>query len=113
MIAVLHWLRLCYCVYGLVGYRLVLRAQAYEGQIAAGGGSTSSSELINSLYFQVQPADLYVIEGETAELKCQLKPHTDAGPVQWAKDGFLLGKCLPTLCTTLSTIANNAIQPTF
>lgn len=56
--------------------------------------SSGSSEQLSSKYFSVAPADVYVIEGESAELKCQISPHADAGPVQWAKDGFLLGELI-------------------
>lgn len=56
--------------------------------------SSGSNEQLSSKYFSVAPADVYVIEGESAELKCQISPHADAGPVQWAKDGFLLGELI-------------------
>jgi len=55
--------------------------------------SSLSSDQLSSKYFLVKPSDVYVIEGESAELKCQISADSDAGPVQWSKDGFLLGEC--------------------
>ncbi|XP_070393906.1 nephrin-like isoform X3 [Dermacentor albipictus] len=40
-------------------------------------------------YFRVRPRDTQAVEGQTAELQCHVA--NLAGPVQWSKDGFLLG----------------------
>ncbi|XP_077524677.1 nephrin-like [Amblyomma americanum] len=40
-------------------------------------------------YFRVRPRDAQAVEGQTAELQCHVG--NLAGPVQWSKDGFLLG----------------------
>ncbi|XP_077564218.1 nephrin-like [Haemaphysalis longicornis] len=40
-------------------------------------------------YFRVRPRDSQAVEGQTAELQCHVG--NLAGPVQWSKDGFLLG----------------------
>ncbi|KAH7639691.1 sticks and stones-like protein [Dermatophagoides farinae] len=49
-------------------------------------------ESIIDHYFRIKPIDVYVIEGDNTELKCQINPDIDNyGPVQWSKDGFLLG----------------------
>ena len=66
--------------------------------------SPLSNDQLSSKYFRVKPSDVYVIEGESAELKCQINADTDAGPVQWAKDGFLLGKFLACLLSLVSLI---------
>ncbi|KAH9521577.1 plasma membrane cell adhesion molecule [Dermatophagoides farinae] len=48
-------------------------------------------ESIIDHYFRIKPTDVYVIEGDNTELKCQINPDIDNyGPVQWSKDGFLL-----------------------
>ncbi|KAH9422470.1 heterophilic cell-cell adhesion via plasma membrane cell adhesion molecules [Dermatophagoides pteronyssinus] len=48
-------------------------------------------ESIIDHYFRIKPNDIYVIEGDSTELKCQINPDIDNyGPVQWSKDGFLL-----------------------
>lgn len=73
----------CFFMFGLCT-RLV--------QCTAYNSISSSSDQLSSKYFEVKPSDVYVIEGENAELKCQISSNTDAGPVQWAKDGFLLGE---------------------
>ncbi|KAH7951075.1 hypothetical protein HPB52_004706 [Rhipicephalus sanguineus] len=40
-------------------------------------------------YFRVRPRDTQAVEGQTTELQCHVG--NLAGPVQWSKDGFLLG----------------------
>ncbi|EEC18290.1 hypothetical protein IscW_ISCW022952 [Ixodes scapularis] len=40
-------------------------------------------------YFRVRPQDIQVVEGQVAELQCHIA--NLAGPVQWSKDGFVLG----------------------
>ena len=85
-----RWLRVCYYVY-LIGYRIgTVEPTSYNSITSL----KSPSEHTNNRYFKVRPIDVYVIEGESAELKCQINTEVDAGPVQWAKDGFLLGKFL-------------------
>ncbi|RWS31859.1 nephrin-like protein [Leptotrombidium deliense] len=41
-------------------------------------------------YFRIKPVDTEVVEGDVAELQCQIGHQL--GSVQWSKDGFLLGK---------------------
>lgn len=41
-------------------------------------------------HFRNQPEDQHVIEGNVAIIKCEVG--NQAGRVQWAKDGFVLGK---------------------
>lgn len=87
-----YWLRLCYFVY-LIGYRIALVDCTSSSYSSISNNVKLSAESIRNRYFKVKPTDAYVIEGDNTEFKCQINPDTDAGPVQWAKDGFLLGKC--------------------
>ena len=77
---------------GLFYSLLIVSSQLQVISTTYSSKSSPSSDQLSSKYFLVKPSDVYVIEGENAELKCQISSDSDAGPVQWAKDGFLLGK---------------------
>ncbi|CAG2167521.1 unnamed protein product, partial [Oppiella nova] len=56
--------------------------------------SGATDDSTNDQYFKVKPKDVEVIEGDDAELECQISGDPGVGAirakVQWAKDGFLL-----------------------
>lgn len=51
-------------------------------------------------YFRVHPQNLQVLEGTEALLRCEIG--NLGGSVQWAKDGFALGKLLTCLIRRLT-----------
>ncbi|RWS08051.1 nephrin-like protein, partial [Dinothrombium tinctorium] len=81
---------LCFCIFFTL--RLANNNSSESSAVPATTSSLAEQQFASNQqqhqYFRVKPVDTEVVEGDVAELHCQIGHQL--GSVQWSKDGFLL-----------------------